>query len=68
MARYRPDYKLEEATKFIESLDNSEDNQLIRYYIDKQDEYIDKQRKKLDEYHNWFKQLDRFLPNKNIRF
>ena len=36
MALYRPDYKLQKAKELIDSLDNSEDNELIKYYIEYQ--------------------------------
>lgn len=65
MAFYRPDFKLEEAKKLLESLDNSEENELIKYYIQVQKSTIEEQNKKLAEYYNWFKKLDEFLPNRN---
>jgi len=68
MARYRPDFKLQEAKEVIDNLDDSEDNELIKYYIKKQEERIEKKDDKLREYRDWFDKLDRFLPNKNIKF
>lgn len=65
MAIYRPDYKLQEAKKLIDSLDDSKENELIKYYIQKDKEWIEKQNKQLKEYRDWFYKLDRFLPNKN---
>lgn len=65
MARYRPDYKLQEAKKLIDSLDDSKENELIKYYIQKKQDWIDEQDKKLKEYRDFFDKLDRFLPNRN---
>jgi len=63
MAFYRPDYKLQEAKKLIDSLDDSEENELIKYYIQKKQDWINEQDKKLKEYRDFFDKLDRFLPN-----
>jgi len=63
MALYRPDYKLEKAKKLIDSLDNSEDNELIKYYIQKKDEWIEEQNKRIKEYQEVFDKMSRFLPN-----
>lgn len=68
MALYRPDYKLQEAKKLIDSLDDSKDNELIKYYIQKKQDWIDEQDKKLKEYRDFFDKLDRFLPNRNPVF
>ena len=68
MALYRPDYKLQKAKKLIESLDDSEENELIKYYIQKKEEWIEEQNKRLKEYQAFFDKLDRFLPNKNPVF
>lgn len=65
MAFYTPDYKLQEAKKLIESLDDSKENELIKYYIQNKQDQIDEQRKKLKEYRDFFDKLDRFLPNRN---
>jgi len=65
MALYRPDYKLQEAKNLIDSLDNSKENELIKYYIQKDKERIEKQNEQLKEYRDWFNKLDQFLPNKN---
>jgi hypothetical protein len=64
MALYRPDYKLQEAKKLIDSLEN----ELIKYYIQKKQDWIDEQDKKLKEYRDFFDKLDRFLPNRNPVF
>ena len=63
MARYRPDYKLKEANEVIANLDNSKESELIVYYINKKDELIDNQTKKIQAYRDWFEALNRFLPN-----
>jgi hypothetical protein len=68
MAFYRPDYKLQEAKKLIDSLDDSKENELIKYYIKKKQDWIDEQDKKLKEYRDFFDKLDRFLPNRNPVF
>jgi len=63
MALYRPDYKLQKAKKLIDSLDNSEDNELIKYYIQKKDEWIEEQNKRLKEYQEVFDNMSKFLPS-----
>jgi len=63
MAIYRPDYKLKKAKKLIDNLDDSKENELIKYYIKKDKELIEKQNEQLKEYRDWFNKLDRFLPN-----
>ena len=63
MALYKPDYKLEMAEKLINSLDNSENNELIKYYIQKKDEWIEEQNKRMKEYQEVFDKLSKFLPN-----
>jgi hypothetical protein len=68
MALYRPDYKLQEAKNLIDSLDDSKENELIKYYIQKKQDWIDEQDKKLKEYRDFFDKLDRFLPNRNSVF
>ena len=68
MALYRPDYKLQEAKKLIDSLDDSKENELIKYYIQKDKEWIEKQNELLKEYRDFFDKLDRFLPNRNPVF
>ena len=65
MALYRPDYKLQEAVKVVENLDDSEQSVLIKYLINDKNDTIEKQRGKLDEFYKFFNLLDRFLPNKN---
>ncbi len=64
MAIYRPDYKLEKAKKLIDSLDKSEENELIKYYIQKKDEWIEKQNKMLEEYQEVFDKMGKFLPRR----
>lgn len=68
MALHKPDYKLQKAKKLIESLEDNKDNELIKYYIQKKQEWIDEQDKKLEEYRDFFDKLDRFLPNRNPVF
>jgi len=68
MAFYKPDYKLQKAKKLIDSLDNSEENELIKYYIQKKEEWIEEQNDRLKEYRDFFDKLDRFLPNRNPVF
>ena len=63
MALYRPDYKLQKAKKLIDSLDNSEENELIKYYIQKKDEWIEEQNKRLKEYQDVFDKMGKFLPS-----
>ena len=62
---YKRDYKYEEAKKIIDSLDDSKENELIKYYIQKKEDWIKEQNDRLKEYHDFFKMLDHFLPNRN---
>lgn len=66
MAHYIPDHKLKKAKELISNLDDSTENELIKYYIQKDKETIEKQRKQLNEYQDWFKKLNNFLPNTTI--
>lgn len=59
--KYKPDYKLKKAQKLIKSLDDSENNELIKYFIKKQDEHIEKQKEKIKEYRIFFKKLKSFI-------
>jgi predicted RNase H-like nuclease (RuvC/YqgF family) len=69
MALYRPDYRLREAKEIIDALDTSiKEYELIDYYIKKKEERIKRLEAEVKEYNEWFKQLDRFLPNKNPIF
>lgn len=69
MTLYRPDYKLIEADKVLKELDLSiKENELILYYIDDKNKKIEKLREEIKEYQEFFKQLDKFLPNKNPIF
>ncbi len=63
MAFIRPDYKLKEAKKLIDDLDDSAENELIKYYILKQEKLIDAQAKRLKEYQEVFNQLGKFIPS-----
>ena len=66
MARYKKDYKLEEAIKLINELENNHDNELIRYYVDHLKDHVYKQHSTIGKYEEFFKQLNRFLPKQNI--
>jgi thiamine kinase-like enzyme len=69
MALYKPDYRLREAKEIIDSFDTSiKEYELIDYYIKKKEERIKHLEAEVKEYNEWFKQLDRFLPNKNPIF
>ena len=59
---------MQEAKELIDNLDDSKDNELIKYYVKKKEELIKKKVDKLREYQDWFDKLDLFLPNKNIKF
>jgi hypothetical protein len=64
MAFYRPDYKLQKATKLLESLDlNDEKNQLIIYYIDTLKKRNQKLVEENYEYQEVFDKMSKFLPN-----
>jgi len=65
MAIYRPNYKLIEATKAVENLSDSKNDELIAYYIEHQQDTIIAQNKKLEEYKHFFKTLNSFLPKNN---
>lgn len=64
MAYYKPDLKLEKAKKLIDSLENSEENELIKYYIQKKDEWIKQQNERIKEYQDVFNKMDKFLPSR----
>jgi hypothetical protein len=67
--RYTSDYKYEKAKDLIDSLDvGVEEYDLILYYINKKDERIKNLESSINEYRECFKQMDRFLPNKNPIF
>lgn len=69
--RYDYDHDLVEAKKIIDDLLDNIDNLslynrgLIIKYVKHQEKEIQEQNEKIEEYRNWFKQLDKFLPNKN---
>lgn len=65
MARYRPDRRLQRANEIIDELGDSERDGLIKYFIAKKQETIDKQKEKLDMYGEFFRIMNGFLPNKN---
>jgi len=67
--RYTPDYKYKKAKDLTDSLDfGVEKYDLILYYINKKDERIKNLQSSINEYREWFKQMDRFLPNENLTF
>ena len=73
MALYTPDYKLQTANKLVKKMQEEgyvpttkEEADQILYHIKCNKEWADKQQKKLDEYHSFFVQLDRFLPKHNV--
>lgn len=64
MAIYRPDYKLEKATKLVKTLTNeNERDELIKYYIEKHKEWHDKDKERLKEYQEVFDKMSKFLPS-----
>jgi hypothetical protein len=65
MAFIKPDYKLKEAKKLIDNLDDSEENKLIKYYIGKQEKWIEDQNERLKEYREFFNMMDKFLPSRH---
>ena len=65
MTLYTPNYKLRDAKIIIEGLDDSEESELIKYYIEDLEKSIKDKNSRLDEYYDWFKKLNRFLPNNN---
>lgn len=68
MALYTPDLKYIKAKNIIENLTDSERDQLIKYYIEKHDEWHSEDKDKLEEYDKFFDKLNSFLPNKNRRY
>jgi hypothetical protein len=65
MAFIKPDYKLKKSEEVIKNLDNSEDNELIRYYILKQQKTIEEQNIKLKEYREFFNMFNKLTPNRS---
>lgn len=63
MSIYRPDYKIVKAIKLIENLDNSEESELIKYFVISQNKMIEEQNKQLKEYQDVFNMIGKFLPN-----
>ena len=64
MTLYSPDYKLEKATKLVESLTNeNEKDELIKYYIKKHKEFHDKDKEMVKEYQEVFDKMSKFLPS-----
>lgn len=71
MALYRPNPALERGKKSFERLAagedlNVEDKANITYYVYYLKSQIDSKDKKLEEYRDFFKMLDKLLPNKNV--
>jgi hypothetical protein len=63
MASYEPDYDLIKAKEIIEKLnDKNEKDWLLKYYINHQNKEIEKLKKKIEDYQNFFKLLQSFLP------
>jgi hypothetical protein len=65
MAFIKPNYKLKEAKKLIDNLDDSEESKLIKYYINKQEKWIEEKNTMLKEYRDFFDMMNKFLPNRN---
>ena len=63
MALYKPDMRYLEAIKAVEKLDDSEESELIKYYIKKKEDYIKEQGEELKKYKDFFKQMNRLLPS-----
>ncbi len=61
MAYYKKDYKLAEAKKILEGLDQSRESELIRYLVSIKQERLDLQDKKIKEYRDFFDKLSGFM-------
>jgi len=68
MALLKENVRLNKATALIESLDDNEENNLIRYYISNQNSCIQEKDDKLREYDEFFRKLSQFLPNNHNIF
>ena len=66
MTLYKQDYKLLEAKKVISSLDDSDRDDAIKYYIAHLEKRIYNLEEKNNKYNDFFKQLKSLLPNSNI--
>ena len=66
MAIYRPNYKLLEAKKVIDNLSDSENDELITYYIEHQQDTIIAQNRKIEKYKEFFNTFNSFLPKSNL--
>ena len=62
MAYYRPDIEYSKAKKIVENLGDSEKDEAIKYYIEYHKKLHDKDKEKLEHYHNFFQRLYSFLP------
>ena len=60
MALYTPDYDYQNGKKFLEELKTPQAN-LIRYYVKKQDDYIEKLQKRIDEMQNVFDGIKKYV-------
>jgi len=65
MAVLYPDSKLQKASKYIKTLDDSETSEMIKYFIQKKDEIIERQREQLKEYQDIFDKIGKFIPYNN---
>ncbi len=66
MARIKHDYKLKNSIEHVKGLRNDpEKNEVILYYIDNKNKRLDKLQKENHEYEEFFKQLNKLLPNTN---
>ena len=62
----KKNYKLRKAKAYIDSLDDSENSNLIRYYISNKDNIIANYLKKNKEFRDWFKTLSKFIPGTKV--
>jgi hypothetical protein len=59
---YKRDYKLKEASEYIDTLDASYQSELIKYYIKHKENSITKLTLELNEYRDLFEKFERLLP------
>ena len=67
MADSQIDFKLIAAKEYIANQSHQKAGELLKYLIDHKDGIIDKQNKQLEEYREFFRTLDRLLPNNFYR-
>lgn len=65
MAVYERDLKYEEAREVVEKLGKGKKEELIKYFIEKQEETIEKLSMLVEEYREVFEGIDKFLPSRN---